>query len=151
MSRGPGVLQRRVLETLGHYQRHGRPQPSRHDDPWHLRIATRYWDAPSTAFLSEANIADFNAGRLVPVRVLTRDLVCTRCDLSRALKALETRGLVVRYASSMSACCTARWYEPQSCKYVGLSAAGDAWVNCQQHSSEEVGTYQPMPESRAPA
>ena len=66
MSRGPGVLQRRVLETLADYERLGASLQ------WTWR--SRH---PAGSTADEHDIRAYEQGRRVPVRLLRRDLECT--------------------------------------------------------------------------
>ena len=86
MSRGPGVLQRRVLEALAAYERLGSSLQ------WQWRSSN-----PAGSIADQHDIRAYETGRRVPVWILRRDLECARSDLSRALTSLDRQGFVWRF------------------------------------------------------
>jgi DNA-binding MarR family transcriptional regulator len=137
MSRGPGVLQRRVLETLSDHKR------SNANPTWlKLRWA---WRDRLGSFATDADIKRYKAGGVVPVRLLVESLGCTRPDLSRALKKLEAQELVLRSDGSLQR------LEPtlcHTCKFAEITAKGEAWLSANSEGSRIVGVYQHMPAER---
>jgi hypothetical protein len=134
MSRGPGTLQRRVLETLATYARLGTALQ------WKWPGGRRY----SLASYADADsIAGYERGRYVPVWILLRDLGCSRADLSRALKSLERKDLVRRSTGSLDSVGYPTF--GKSCKFATITPEGEARLKSQQKQNVEVGTYQPMP------
>ena len=142
MSRGPGTLQRRVLETLATYRRFGPALGWR----W-PGARSRYSDAN---YADHGSIWAYERGWYIPVWMLLRDLECTRPELSRALKSLERQRLVYRLDGSLNGLIDRQLRYGANAKFVCLTEEGEAWLKRQQLHSAEVGTYQPMPAGAAP-
>jgi hypothetical protein len=129
MSRGPGVLQRRVLETLATYQRIGASLQ------WTWPGGRRYALA---TYAGASDIDAYEQGRRVPVRTLRRDLECTRAELSRALSSLHRQGFVRRFDWDLQM--AGERFGAKNCKFACITDEGENWLKCQQIRSAEVGT-----------
>lgn len=95
MSRGPGSLQRRLLQCW----------------PCITSSALRYSGsgireraAPTSINATADAIQASGRGRYVPISIPRRNLGCSAADLSRALGGLEGQGLAFRYD-----CCSLTW------------------------------------------
>jgi hypothetical protein len=124
MSRGPGQLQRRVLQTLADYERLG---PALQ---WKWPGARRYSLA---SYAGDTDIRAYEAGRRVPVWMLLRDIGCSRADLSRALGGLERQQMVLRFGGDLNAPGLSR-----SCKFVCITSQGDTWLKSKQMQNGKV-------------
>ena len=127
MSRGPGVLQRRVLEALAAYERLGASLQ------WQWRSSN-----PAGSIADQHDIRAYETGRRVPVWILRRDLECARSDLSRALTSLDRQGFVWRFDWDLQM--AGERFGAKNCKFACITDDGENWLNCQQIQSAEVGT-----------
>ena len=127
MSRGPGALQRRVLETLAAYERLGARLQ------WEWRSSH-----PAGSLADEHDIRAYDQGRRVPVWILRQDLGCTRDELSRALSSLHRQGLVWRFDGDLQM--AGERFGAKNCKFACITNEGKNWLKCQQIQSAEVGT-----------
>jgi hypothetical protein len=127
MSRGPGILQRRVLETLARYQRLGAGLQ------WTWRSSHR-----ASSIADDHDIRAYEQGRRVPVWILRRDLGCACAELSRVLTSLQRRGFVRRFDWDLQM--AGERFGAKNCKFACITDEGTNWLKCQQVQSAEVGT-----------
>jgi hypothetical protein len=121
MSRGPGPLQRRVLEVLAQYEALGKSLGWEWNHRPHLAV-------------TDSSIQAYERGHYVPVWMLLRDLGCRKDDLSRALKGLERQNLAYRLNDELDAV-----GKRSNCKFATIMDDGVAWLKRQQKQSAEVG------------
>lgn len=126
MSRGPGVLQRRMLEALADYERLGSVLQ------WKWSGGRRYSLA---TYASDTDIHAYEAGRRVPVWILRRDIGCSRADLSRALSSLERQRMVLRFGGDLDTPGLSK-----SCKFACITSQGHAWLKSKQIQNGKVNT-----------
>ena len=130
MSRGPRTFHRRVLETLAAFW------VARRTLEWHWRgggldrAGGTRWTLARLAW--EEDIANYERGLMIPMWLLLDHLKYERSALSRALRGLYRRRLVLLYGSDLRHL-DDPFNDCKAAKYAGISKAGRAWLtanNC---------------------
>jgi hypothetical protein len=144
VSRGPGVLQRRVLETLAAYRRVGVSV----DLQWTWHQGSRHSASGDADWIDPDYICAYEQGRRVPMC----DLGCTRPELSRALWSLKRQGLTHLYMGTLDRVAEGtEWLYigpggrrtfGKSAKYATISKKGRLFLKRQQFHRGEVDAYQ---------
>ena len=118
MSKGPGVLQIKVMQTLKMY----------HD----LGEALQWTFHPGKSWIAKcANPRDieiFEQGNMVPLWMLIRDLKVCRPALSRAIHGLKRMGYVFLYGADLDTIGGALDLGKFT-KYIRLLKAGERWLS----------------------
>jgi hypothetical protein len=118
MSRGPGALQVKVMETLKTY----------HD----LGTCLEWrWSAGGSwmrKFASPEHVARYERGGYVPMAILIRDLEVAKPLVSRAVKGLYGMGHVIVYGANLDLTCDKFRIGPNT-KFVALTCDGKKWLS----------------------
>jgi hypothetical protein len=129
MSRGPGPLQRRILQALGQYASLGKSLG------WKWNSGRPY---AAANYADDLSVQRHERGHYVHVWMLLRDLGCSKDELSRALKGLTRQGLASRLAGDLEVA-ESVFSIHKYCKFAAITEEGMAWLKRQQFQSGNVG------------